>query len=40
VDEPFEMPYRIVVARLDNCELAFAEINFAEGAAETEKAVK
>jgi hypothetical protein len=38
VDEPFEVPYRIVVARLDDCEVTFAQIDFAEGIAETEQA--
>ena len=38
MDEPFEMPYKIVVARLNDSELAQAKTNFAEGVAITEKA--
>jgi len=38
-EEPFEICKTVVILRVENCEFAFAEVNPAEGAAITEKAI-
>jgi hypothetical protein len=38
-EEPFEIAKTVVILQVEDCEFAFAEVNPAEGAAITEKAI-
>jgi len=38
-EEPFKICKTVVILQVEDCEFAFAEVNPAEGAAETEKAI-